>query len=107
LGADGLDVVIILGKKAPKVFEDLHPFKDLPINAELLTQRQSQCHCCFPLLHLFGPYLALFLEPVAGVKGVDLHPTPFTLIILTLLGDDHQIKMVHVPEMLPHHPTVL
>jgi hypothetical protein len=40
-GADGLDVNIILGKKVPKIFEDLDPFKNLPINTKLLLQ--SQC----------------------------------------------------------------
>jgi hypothetical protein len=38
---DGLDVIIILGKKALKIFEDLDLFKNLPINTKLLLQ--SQC----------------------------------------------------------------
>jgi hypothetical protein len=94
-----LDNVIVLGKKAPKVFEDLHLFEDLPSNAELLAQCQCRCPCRFLLLFLFNPNLALFREPVAGVEGVDLHPAPFVSIILTLLGNDHQIERVHIPEV--------
>jgi hypothetical protein len=55
-----LDVIIALGKKAPEIFEDLDPFKDLPINTKLLLQSQCQRHCRFPLLLLFDPNLALF-----------------------------------------------
>jgi hypothetical protein len=81
-----LDVIIILSKKAPKIFEDLIPFKGLPIDAELLSQSQCGHHCRFPLLSPFNPNLVLFQEPVEGVKRVNLHPTSFASIILTLLG---------------------
>jgi hypothetical protein len=37
LSADSLDVIIILGKKAPKILEYFNPFKDLPVNTELLV----------------------------------------------------------------------
>jgi hypothetical protein len=36
LSTDGLDVVIILGLKAPKILEYLNPFKDISIDSELL-----------------------------------------------------------------------
>ncbi len=80
-----------MGKKVHEIFEDLDPFKDLPIDTKLLLQSQCRHHCCFPLLLLFHPNLAHFEEPVTGVEEVDLHPTPFTSIILTLLGDYHRI----------------
>jgi hypothetical protein len=32
-----LDVVIVLGKKMPEIFEDLDPFKDFPIDTETVV----------------------------------------------------------------------
>jgi hypothetical protein len=36
LGGDSLDVIVILGKKAPKILEYFNPFKDIPVDTELL-----------------------------------------------------------------------
>jgi hypothetical protein len=33
-----LDIVVVLGKKAPKVLEDVDPLKHLVMNVELLTK---------------------------------------------------------------------
>ncbi len=36
LSTDSLDVIVILGKKAPKILAYFNPFEDLPVDTELL-----------------------------------------------------------------------
>jgi hypothetical protein len=90
-----LDVIIILGKKAPKIFEDLNLFKDFSINTELLLQNHTAASRCFVGL---TPTLHSFENLWRGYRGLTCIPT--------FHGNYHQIQWVHFPEVPPHHPAI-
>ena len=88
LGADCLDVIVVLRKQVSQVFEYLHSLQHIPIDRKLLPEGQCQRYRRLSLFLPLDPNLTLLCEPVTGVPWVNLlHSTLSTPVELPLFWD--------------------
>jgi hypothetical protein len=63
-GTDGLNVIVILRQKAPRLLKYFSLFQYISVDSKLLATSQCGHVRHLQLLFLFNPNLALFQEPV-------------------------------------------